>query len=305
MIGSHFCDRTGRVFTCWDQVAAATGRITSVSPNIQAIPKGDLTIGQLTVNLRSPFKPASGYTFLAADFEQIEFRIFGQLSQDCNIMDAIRDCREGSDIFRNLASTWLDRPLEQVQEEDRDKTKRLVYALMYAAGKHRVSEILGITAPQAATLISSFYSKFSSLKTFSQRVIGMAERNGFLASLLGRRRYFPTICSTNPGVKAQAQRQAFNFLIQGSAADIAKTGLIRVEENLAAEQIDSNLVMLIHDEMVWEVREDSLLAAASIVKSSLESFKEVHGADGQGRTMEMKVKLFAGKSWGKLLQLNL
>ena len=205
-----------RVVTSWDQVATATGRVTSVSPNIQAIPKGEIDIGGgCLINIRDAFIPPPGHMFLSADFEQIEFRIFGHLSQDPAITGAIK---EGGDIFKKLASFWLEKDVENVTVDDRDKTKRVVYALMYGAGKIRLSEILEVSVQQASVIITSFYTKFSTLKSFNQKVIAMAEKNGYLTTLLGRRRYFPFISSSNPALKAQAQRQAFNFLIQGSAA---------------------------------------------------------------------------------------
>ena len=293
--------KMGKVFTIWDQVAAATGRVTSVSPNLQAIPKGDIDIGSRTINLRSPIIPNQGCQFLAADFEQIEFRIFGHLSQDKHLVVAIR---EGGDIFKKLASIWLDRALEMVTEDDRDKTKKVVYALMYGAGKMRLAEILSITVMQATAIINSFYMKFSSLKSFSQKVIAMAEKNGFLTTLLGRRRYFPHISSSIPGQRAQAQRQAFNFLIQGSAADVVKTALLRAEESLEMEKLEASLVMMIHDEMVWEVRESDMAAAAEVVKKSLENTREVLGMDGKSRRLEMKVKICSGDDLGSLALLE-
>ena len=208
--------------------------------------------------------------------------------------------REGGDIFKKLASIWLDRALEMVTEDDRDKTKKVVYALMYGAGKMRLAEILSITAMQATGIINSFYMKFSSLKSFSQKVIAMAEKNGFLTTLLGRRRYFPHISSSIPGQRAQAQRQAFNFLIQGSAADVVKTALLRAEESLEMEKLEASLVMMIHDEMVWEVRVRDISAAAEVVKESLENTREVLGMDGKSRRLEMKVKICSGDDLGSL-----
>ena len=293
--------KKGKVFTIWDQVAAATGRVTSVSPNLQAIPKGDLDVGIKTINLRSPIRPTQGFKFLAADFEQIEFRIFGHLSQDPHLGCAIR---EGGDIFKRLASIWLDKVVEMVTEDDRDKTKKVVYALMYGAGKIRLAEILSLTVMQASSIINSFYMKFSSLKSFNQKVIATAEKNGFLTSLLGRRRYFPHISSSTPGLRAQAQRQAFNFLIQGSAADVVKTALLRAEESLDYEKVEANLVMMIHDEMVWEVREEDIARAAKVIKESLEMTGNVMGMDGKSRKMEMKVKICCGDNLGTLTLLE-
>merc|ERR1719233_1694910 len=289
--------RKNKVYTTWDQVAAATGRITSVSPNLQALPKGAIDIGSITINLRSPFIPTKGFKFLAADFEQIEFRIYGHLSQDFHLIAAIK---EGGDIFKKLAAIWLEKSVEMVTEDDRDKTKKVVYSLMYGAGKVRLSEILSITVPQAATIINSFYTKFSSLRSFSQRVIAKAEKDGFLTTLFGRRRYFPHISSSIPALRAQGQRQAFNFLIQGSAADVVKSAVLRAEESMEVEGLDARLVMMIHDEMAWEVREKDLTVAGEVVRKSLESTREVKGMDGKTRKLEMKAKISYGDDWGTL-----
>ena len=197
----------GKVFTCWDQIAAATGRVTSVSPNLQAVPKGMVEIGDgVKVNIRASFQPSEGYKFLSADFEQIEFRLFGYLSKDPQINKALN---EGGDVFRKLAGFWLDKSQSDVSDEDRERTKRVVYALMYGAGKVRLSEILGISVLQAASLITSFYLKFTTVRSFTQRIISMAERHGHLTTVLGRRRYFPFISSNNPTLRSQSQRQAF------------------------------------------------------------------------------------------------
>ena len=128
----------------------------------------------------------------------------------------------------------------------------------------------------------------------------MAEDKGYLTSLMGRRRYFPHISSTNHKFKAQAQRQAFNFLIQGSAADIAKTALIRAQEALSVAGVDSELVMMIHDEMVWQVREGMEDTAAEVVRECLQDCGQVISADGTRRSLDMKVKIYVGPTWGSM-----
>ena len=139
-------------------------------------------------------------------FPNSDLRIFGHLSQDPQINQALR---EGGDVFLKLAAVWLEKVLEDVSTEERDKTKKVVYALMYGAGRHRLAEILGLSVQQAASLISSFYLKFSTVRAFNQKIISLAERHGFLTTVLGRRRYFPHISSSNLTFRAQSQRQAF------------------------------------------------------------------------------------------------
>lgn len=286
----------GRVFTCWDQLAAATGRLTSVSPNLQGIPKGEIEAGGQTINLRSSLVSSEERVFLCADFEQIELRIYAALSLDPGLMAATR---EGGDIFCKLAAAWLDRDQHLVTEDEREKTKRLVYALMYGAGKNKLSDILSVTVQQAGTIMASFYTKFATLKMFNQRVIAMAEKDGFLSTLLGRRRYFPGIRSSNMGVRSQSQRSAFNFLLQGSAADIAKMGLLAAQDRLQEAGVQAALLLMIHDELVWEVRPAELSRAAVIVLEALQDTKGFPLLKGEFK-VPLPVKVRYGPSLGTL-----
>ena len=208
--------------------------------------------------------------------------------------------REGGDIFCRLAAAWLDKQLPTVTEEDRERTKRLVYALMYGAGKNRLSSILSVTEQQAGAIMSSFYAKFSTLKLFNQRVLGDAARQGFLTSLLGRRRYFPGMKSGNQGVRCQAQRSALNFLLQGSAADIAKMGLLAAQARLREEGMAATLVLMIHDELVWEVRPAELERAAVIVKEALQQTQNFSLLKGIKFQVSLPVKVTVGNNLGSL-----
>ena len=171
---------------------------------------------------------------------------------------------------------------------------------MYGAGKNRLSSILSITEQQAGAVISSFYDKFSTLKTFNQRVLGDAARQGFLTSLLGRRRYFPGMKSANQGVRCQAQRSALNFLLQGSAADIAKMGLLAAQARLQGEGVAASLVLMIHDELVWEVRPVELERAAAIVQEALQDTQKFPLLKGIKFLVSLPVKVTAGDSLGSL-----
>ena len=294
----HHC-QAGRVFTSWDQLAAATGRLTSVTPNLQGVPKGDIKAGGRTVRLRSSIVPSAGFVFLCADFEQIELRIYAAQSGDEGLLAATR---EGGDIFRRLAATWLGKELAAVTESDRDRTKHLVYALMYGAGKARLADILTVTVEQAGAIMAGFYTKFATLRAFNQRVLEAAGRDGFLTSLLHRRRYFPGIRAANKGQRAQAQRSALNFLLQGSAADIAKLALLAAQEALRAAGLDTALVLMIHDELVWEVAQGEVGEAATVVEAALRGVVEAPLL-GRRMTVELPVKVTWGRDLGTLQAL--
>jgi len=244
-------NKGGRLHTTWDQTGAATGRLTSVSPNLQAIPKTELQLARSTVHLRSAFVASPGFVLVAADYEQIELRILAHLSGDRGLLKAIRS---GGDVFTELAALWLGKSADRVVPPEREKTKHMVYALMYGAGRNRLSEILEVTQDQAQEFINSFYNKFCQLKSFNKSVVARATEKGCLVTMFGRRRRFPHINSANVGLKIQSQRQAFNFLIQGSAADIAKNSVILTEKKLRLRKLKARALLLIHDEIVWEVQ---------------------------------------------------
>ena len=291
----QFCEG-GKVETIWDQIAAVTGRLTSAEPNLQAVPKTDILISGEAINLRSPYLATNGFIFLAADFEQIEFRIYGHLSGDPTLLSVVK---EENDIFAKLSSVWQDKEITQVTTDEREKTKRMVYAIMYGAGKNRMADILGISVDQAANIMDLFYQRFSLLKSFYRNVISEAKKLGYLTTMFGRRRYFPQINSGNVAIRSQTERQAFNFLIQGSAADIAKTAMIQAEAQLATENIESHLVLMIHDEIVWEVKEEDFLSASAIVRTTLQDGQSL--AAGRFKfNVPLPVKLKSGKRWDSL-----
>lgn len=294
----HHC-QAGRVFTSWDQLAAATGRLTSVTPNLQGVPKGDIEAGGRTVRLRSSIVPSGGFVFLCADFEQIELRIYAALSGDEGLLAATR---EGGDIFCRLAATWLGKELAAVTESDRERTKHLVYALMYGAGKARLADILTVTVEQAGAIMAGFYTKFATLRAFNQRVLEAAARDGFLTTLLHRRRYFPGIRAINKGQRAQAQRSAFNFLLQGSAADLAKLALLAAQAALREAGLDTALVLMIHDELVWEVAQGQVGEAAAVVEAALRGVGEAPLL-GRRMTVDLPVKVTWGTDLGTLQAL--
>ncbi|XP_044733716.1 DNA polymerase nu-like [Chrysoperla carnea] len=225
------------IHTTWDQSSAATDK---------------------TINLRNLFIARENYKFIVIDFQQIEFRLFAHLSKDRNLIEIFQN---NTDIFVTL--------IEQLQNEinivdiDRDTVKRILYAIMYGAGPIKLSQELEIDVEKANKIYSFIIGKFSVLKSFPKDVIEECRSLGYLRSLTGRRRYFPNISNSNFQLQLQSERQAVNFVIQGSAADICKLVMIRIENILAAKNYDCHLLLQIHDELLWEIHDTCFQEATS------------------------------------------
>uniref|UniRef100_A0A1B6CG48 DNA-directed DNA polymerase family A palm domain-containing protein n=1 Tax=Clastoptera arizonana TaxID=38151 RepID=A0A1B6CG48_9HEMI len=301
---------TGTISSTWEQVGAATGRITSSSPNLQSIPKQPLTImydkGKFStkqkfehevdqtkiISPRGVFISRPGYSFLAADFQHIEFRVFAHYTQDHNLLNAFQ---QSTDIFQTLAIMWLGK----CDKEDRDRTKKLVYSLMYGAGLNKVAEYLNLDLEESNQIVNRFLDKLPCLKTLSSRVIEKCRAQGYLQSLSGRLRLFPNISSTNPGLRSYSERQAVNFIIQGSAADICKMAMLNSEEALSNSNLDVKLLMQIHDELVWEVADKDVQLVGEKVKLAMES----NNKWGELR-VPLPVAISVGKNWSDMMPLN-
>nr|CAD7568338.1 unnamed protein product [Timema californicum] len=248
-----------------EQTAAATGRLTSSNPNLQAVPKHEVSlkshliayvVGPTTLHpdllLRSPYVSRPGYTFLAADFQHIEFRLFAHLAQDPTLLQVFQ---QPEDIFITLAQLLG----ETLEPEDREKTKRIVYSVMYGAGAGKLAEFLQVDNAVASRIINSFMVKFPTIRSFFNLVVAKCRRDGKLHTIGGRQRLFPNIKSSNGGLRAQAERQAINFVIQGSAADLCKSAMLRVEQRLGSyPDLEAHLLLQIHDELVYEVQDSQL-----------------------------------------------
>jgi len=290
----------GRIHTTWDQIGAATGRLTSVEPNLQAIPKTSISLSSGSVSLRAAFVSTPGFCLVSADYEQIELRILAHLSGDPSLLRAIRT---GGDIFRELTAVWQEKPVSSIEAAERDKTKHVVYALMYGAGKNRLSELLETSADKAQNIINSFYNKFSQIKSFNRSVVGRAEQQGSLVNMFGRKRYFPHINAANLGLKIQAQRQAFNFLIQGTAADIAKNAVITTQGRLEARGLEARVVLLVHDEIVWEVKTECREDTVEEIFLGLQDHSSIFPARVDFK-VPLKVKISAGSNLGDVHRIE-
>lgn len=311
------CVTDGYLTTHWDQTSAATGRLTSHHPNIQAIPKLPVTIKNhetnfivknhssesdatvLQFNARDPFISQPHWSFVAADFQQIELRLLGHLANDPVLMNIFSDTNI-PDIFNALAAQWLGKAISDVTEADREQTKRVVYSVMYGVGKEKLAEYLKCSSESAKAIMDSFLLKFPAVNQFTKSCVNFCQRNGYTCSIFKRRRLFLNIRHGNPALRAQAERQCVNFCVQGSAADICKAAMLQVE-NVLAENPDlkARLLVQIHDELLLEVADSDIGKVTDLIKSVMESEEKLCGTIVKLK-VPIPVSLSIGKKWGQM-----
>ncbi|NXL48018.1 DPOLN polymerase, partial [Podilymbus podiceps] len=223
--GLRTCMRKGFISSTWNQTGTATGRLSAKHPNIQGISKHPVRITKkqyikgkeeetVTISPRTLFVSKNGYTFLAADFSHIELRILADLSSEPELLKLFQE-PETTDIFSTLASQWKGIPSEQVKQTDREQAKRIVYSVVYGAGKERLADCLGITPLQASQIIESFMQKYKKLHEFTKKTIEQCRNKGYVVSIMGRKRPLANINAQDYKLRTQAERQAVNFVVQG------------------------------------------------------------------------------------------
>uniref|UniRef100_A0A673TV82 DNA polymerase nu n=1 Tax=Suricata suricatta TaxID=37032 RepID=A0A673TV82_SURSU len=308
------CVKKGSISCTWNQTGTVTGRLSAKHPNIQGISKHPIRItkpqnfkgaegGVLTISPRSMLVSPEGHTFLAADFSQIELRILAHLSGDPELLKLFRES-EKDDVFSALTSQWKDVPAERVTRADREQTKKVVYSVVYGAGKERLASCLGITVPEAAQFLERFLQKYKKIKDFAQITVAQCHRTGYVASIMGRRRPLPSVRAQDQRLRAQAERQAVNFVVQGSAADLCKMAMIHIFTAVAtAPTLTARLVAQIHDELLFEVEDSQIPEFAALVRGTMESLQHVQASELHLQ-VPLKVSLSAGHSWGHLVPLQ-
>ncbi|XP_068927154.1 DNA polymerase nu-like isoform X1 [Petaurus breviceps papuanus] len=304
------CMRKGFIASTWNQTGTVSGRLSAKKPNIQGIPKHpiQITINQYeqgkedektAISPRTMFISSKGYTFLAADFSQIELRILAHLSCDPELLKLFQE-PESLDVFMRLTSQWKGIPLEQVTHVEREQTKRVVYSVVYGAGKERLATCLGVTALQASQFIESFLQKYKKIHDFTQETIMQCHHKGYVVSIMGRRRPLPNINAKDYRLRTQAERQAVNFVVQGSAADLCKMAMIKIFASIAASpKLTARLLAQIHDELLFEVEDSQIPEFAALVKETMESLRNIQVIQLKLK-VPLKVSLATGRSWGCL-----
>nr|HRD18730.1 DNA polymerase I [Candidatus Neomarinimicrobiota bacterium] len=275
--------KTGRVHSSFNQTMAATGRLSSSDPNFQNIPiRTD--IGR---EIRRAFIPQqTGWKILSADYSQIELRIMAHLSGDAELRRAFQ---EGVDVHARTAALVYGVPEKDVLPEMRRIAKVVNFGIMYGAGPFRMSEELGISRSDANQLIEQYFRTYPGINDYITKTIAEARQNTYVKTLTGRRRYVPDINSENKNVREAAERVAINMPIQGTAADMIKIAMIRIQRQLTKEKFKSMMILQIHDELLFEVHPDELERLRQIVTTEMENALPLD--------VPVKVDIGVGNSW--------
>ena len=257
--------RDGRVHTTFNQTGAATGRLSSTNPNLQNIP----VRGELGRQIRRAFVPGSkGDVLLVADYSQIELRILAHLSGDEGLKSAFES---GTDIHTATSARVFGLPEDQVDPATRSRAKAINYGLAYGMNAWGLASRLEITPDEAQEFIDAYFASFPQIRDYLDRQVARAAAEGFTETILGRRRYIPELQAANPRVRDMGRRMALNAPIQGSAADVFKLGMIKVDEALRVSDLECRMLLTVHDELVFEVSKKRVEEAAELVKREMEA----------------------------------
>ncbi len=238
--------RTGHIHTSFNQTVTATGRLSSSDPNLQNIP----VRGEDGKEIRKCFIPEEGCEFFSADYSQIELRVMAHLSQDPNMMEAFR---EGYDIHAATAAKIYEKPVEEVTRDERNKAKRANFGIIYGITIFGLADRLNIDRAEAKRLIDGYFEMFPRIRQYMEECKEAARKHGYVETFFHRRRYLPDINSNNATVRGFAERNAINAPIQGSAADIIKVAMVRIDQRFQREQIRSKMILQVHDELNFSV----------------------------------------------------
>jgi DNA polymerase-1 len=260
--------RTGRVHTSYHQAVAATGRLSSTDPNLQNIPIRT----PLGRRIRQAFIAPEGWLVMACDYSQIELRIMAHLSGDAGLLKAFRD---KVDVHQATASEVFDVPYEQVDGNQRRAAKAINFGLMYGMSAFGLSRQLSIGRAEAQAYMDTYFMRYPGVQSFMEETRRKAGEQGYVETLFGRRLYLPDIKASNSQRRQAAERAAINAPMQGTAADIIKRAMIEVDAWLQQNQPEASLLMQVHDELVFEVRQDQLETLHKAVVKRMEGAAEL------------------------------
>ncbi len=283
-------DADGRLRTAFNQTATATGRLSSTNPNLQNIP----VRGELGRRIRKAFVAPFGRVLLAADYSQIELRLMAHLSGD----EAMRRAfEEGQDIHDFTAHQIFDVPAgEKADANQRRIAKSVNFGLLYGMSDFGLAQRLEIGRAEAKAMTQAYFARFPSVRAYIERTLEDGRKNGYVRTLFGRRRYMPGLASTNYMLRSAAEREATNAPLQGSAADLMKLAMVRVDRAIAREGIDAPMLLQIHDELIFEVPREHLRVAAQLVRAEMESAAQL--------SVPLEVTLKSGVNWYDVEELH-
>ena len=256
--------RTGHIHTSFNQTITATGRLSSSDPNLQNIP----IRGEDGKEIRKAFIPEPGCLFFSADYSQIELRVMAHLSQDPQMIEVFR---EGKDLHAATAANIYKKPIEEVTRDERTKSKRANFGIIYGITVFGLAERLDIPRDEAKMLIDGYFDTFPQVHDYMEKSKEVARQQGYVTTLFGRRRYLPDINSANSVVRGFAERNAINAPIQGTAADIIKVAMIHIFQRFKTEGIKSKMILQVHDELNFSVYPDEKEKVKRIVLEEMQN----------------------------------
>jgi DNA polymerase-1 len=257
--------KTNRLHTSYMQTVASTGRLSSNNPNLQNIP----IRSEKGREIRKAFIPKNkDYTLLAADYSQIELRIIAALSGDENMQQAFVN---GEDIHAATAAKVFGVALNEVDRDMRSKAKAVNFGIIYGVSAFGLSQNLNISRTEAKEIIDSYFAQYPKIKSYMENNVTFAKENGYVETIMQRRRVLKDITSNNPIVRGHAERNAVNAPIQGSAADVIKIAMINIAQAFKEQQLQSKMLLQVHDELVFDVYKPELETVKAIVKDKMEN----------------------------------
>ena len=274
--------RTGRLHTSFNQTVASSGRLSSNDPNLQNIP----IRRELGRDIRRGFIPRKDWLLLAADYSQIELRLLAHLSRDPAFVEAFQ---AGGDIHRQTAALIFEVPLNEVTSTMRARAKTINFATIYGQGANALSRQLGIEHAEAKEFITRYFERFQGVRNYLDSMVAFARENGYVQTIFGRRRYIPELRERNFNIRAFGERVAANSPIQGSAADLIKIAMIRIDDGLKTRKLQSKMLLQVHDELVFEAIPSELDQVKELVKYEMEHAAEL--------SVPLVVDLGVGKNW--------
>lgn len=257
--------KTRRIHTHFQQMVTVTGRLSSTDPNLQNIP----TRTEEGKQIRRIFVPGAGFDYLmSCDYSQVELRILACIAQDELLLDAFR---HGQDIHARTAAEVFGVPLAEVTHEMRSRAKAVNFGIVYGISDFGLAKQLNVSRAEAAGYIESYFARYTGVKKYMEDIVAKAREQGYVATLMGRRRYLPDIRHSNFNLRSFAERTAINTPIQGTAADIMKQAMINVERALEAAGVKSRILLQVHDELVLEVTEEEKDKVADLVRTTMQN----------------------------------
>ncbi len=275
---------SGRVHSTFDQVATATGRISSSEPNLQNIPVRT----EEGREIRQAFLPREGWTLLDADYSQIELRLMAHFSGDEAMLSAFRT---GQDVHARTASEIFDVPLDEVDATLRSRAKAVNFGIIYGISGFGLARNTGVSQQEAKSFISRYFAKYPGVKRFMDTAVEDGQQNGYALTLMGRRRYLPELSASNAMVREFGKRAAMNTPVQGTAADIIKLAMVRVHEALRREGLKSRLILQVHDELLLECPPEEVEAASRILRESMEGVLTL--------SVPLSAEVHQGENWAE------